>query len=129
MCRKTKHIDNVFENFDITCQNRKGAKRASGGIALLTKKCITPYVNIIENVDGMISGNNYDDFIMWFNVDSKLVNNGMLLGVVYFPPQNSQYSSIEMFVRVFILLIYRMHCVYDICNILPVPCMWFLVNK
>ena len=33
-------------------------------------------------------------------------------------------------VRVFILLIYHMHCVYDICNILPVPlCGFWLINE
>jgi len=90
------NLNDVFENFDIICKNRKRAKRASGGVALLTKKCVTQYVHIIENVDGM-SIDNDDDFLMWVKVDSKLVKNGMLLCIVYIPPQNSPYSSVEMF--------------------------------
>ena len=81
-------LQNDFHDFCIYVQNRSIAKRASGGIALLVKKNIAKYFHKIDTDD---------DFTLWFNVDSDLLGHKILLCVSYIPPENSVYSSLQMF--------------------------------
>ena len=89
------NINDMFREFDIFYKNRRLAKRASGGVALLVKKNISNHVHIHEpttNFENNIS----DDFIMWVKIE-KLFKVNVLLGITYIPPESSPYSSIDMF--------------------------------
>ena len=77
------HIDG-FTTFQKTRQN---AKSASGGVAILIKSDLEPYFEVTQGKC---------DFAVWLK--SSILNPcKVLLGVVYIPPENSKYSSINMF--------------------------------
>jgi len=87
--------DNLFLHYDMLYKNRKGAKRASGGIAILIKKNISKHVHTIE-IDNNLEHIVNDDFVIWVKVVDMFEYN-IIMGITYIPPENSNYSSIELF--------------------------------
>ena len=81
-------VDELFSDFTIINKNRKGAKKASGGIALLVHNHLVKQVQILN-----VSSDN--DFVMWLRID--LFEKNLILAIVYLPPEGSRYSNIEMF--------------------------------
>jgi hypothetical protein len=72
--------------YQLIPRNRKGSKIASGGVAALIKE------DICENFQP-VQGN--CDFALWLM--GKMAGNDVLVGVVYIPPANTDYSDITMF--------------------------------
>ena len=110
---KTKTLANDFEyfinNYDIICLSetkldqldivtfgefneyfkcRKGARRSSGGIAVLVKKHLSKLITLL---------NNEDDFTLWFKMENIIGGKSSLFCIAYIPPDNSSYSSIDLF--------------------------------
>ena len=82
------------EGFTILpCVIRQNCKSKSGGICVLVRDCFCKYVKVIDPV----YFSSHSDFVMWFTVDEKLLFEKTLFGVIYIPPENSSYSSIDMF--------------------------------
>ena len=77
-----------FNDFILHTNCRKGAIRSSGGVAILLKRSMYKFVSILENDD---------DFSIWFTIDKIIDNQKMLCCVAYVPPENSNYSSLDMF--------------------------------
>ena len=73
--------DNLFLDFDILYKNRKSAKRASGGVALLTKKNISNHVHMIE-IDNVSDQTVNNDFVMWVKIVDLLEFN-LIMGITY----------------------------------------------
>ena len=60
-------------------------KRKSGGIAVAYKKCLENYITAIETDSKLV---------LWFGISDKLTRKGTFLcGVVYIPPQNTDYAA------------------------------------
>lgn len=58
----------------------------SGGITLIVKDTISPYINVIKNESKLI---------MWFSISKLLTgkNEDLLCGIVYIPPSGSRYAN------------------------------------
>jgi len=99
---KTKTLANDFEyfinNYDIICLSetkldqldivtfgqfneyfkcRKGARRSSGGIAVLVKKHLSKLITLL---------NNEDDFTLWFKMENIIGGKSSLFCIAYIPP-------------------------------------------
>ena len=81
-------ISNEFDGYIVFNNNRTKCLHASGGVALRVKDSLSKHFHLLKCTN---------DVYMFFQVDSDLLGKKFLLGVVYIPPENSKYSSIEMF--------------------------------
>ena len=81
-------LSNYFDGYNFMHKNRKFAKHASGGVALLVKRSIYKYFKSVHSEN---------DWSLWFHIDKELFGQEILIGVVYIPPESSRYSSVEMF--------------------------------
>ena len=88
--RKLGSLDSFdIQNFSILqLINRKQAKIRSGGIAVLVKDTIFEHVKVL---------NSSSENVLWFTVNSSLLHELVLFGVVYIPPESSSYSNISIF--------------------------------
>ena len=66
----------------------KGARRSSGGVTLSVKKHLSNCITIL---------NNEDDFSLWFKIENVIGGNSTICCITYIPPENSRYSTIELF--------------------------------
>ena len=75
-----------LSGYTIYTKNRKQfMKRKSGGIAIAYKKCLENYITPIETDSKLV---------LWFRISDKLTRKGTFLcGVVYIPPQISDYAA------------------------------------
>ena len=88
---KTDMLDDLqMDGFELYLQNRSGYLRKSGGIGLAVKNNIKEHVRRI---------NCKSEYVIWFSISKCLFNidQDVLLGVVYLPPECSKYSSQDMF--------------------------------
>lgn len=67
---------------------REKCKRKSGGISVFVKNYIHKFVNVIDNSS---------QCLYLFTVDKKLMYHDTLFGVLYIPPENSVYGSVDLF--------------------------------
>ncbi len=76
--------------YKIYRSDRKNARRPSGGVAVLVRNEICKYVKFIETDL---------DFLLYFVIEKALIgtDQDVLCCVVYIPPENSDYSNINMF--------------------------------
>jgi len=92
---KLNDLDHVeLEQFDIFYKNRSINKhRRSGGIALLVKKNISKYVTILETKSKLV---------IWFVVSKQYTSleQDILCGTVYIPPENSSYATDDPFLEI-----------------------------
>jgi exonuclease III len=68
-------------------KNRKNARAASGGVAVLIKDSLTEY---FEPQDGNC------EFVLWLKGKVQ-PERETLMGIVYIPPEGTKYSDIQMF--------------------------------
>ena len=76
-----------IEGFQIFSKNRKASsKYRSGGITLLIKESLAPYISVLKSNSKLI---------LWFLISKKIMldNADLLCGIVYIPPIGSKYSS------------------------------------
>jgi hypothetical protein len=90
---KTDNCDEIeIPDFRLVhMQNRKAlSNRRSGGIVLYAKNDLAPHVKAVETES---------DFILWFEMKGCVfsLNDDVLCGIVYIPPENSRYSSPDAF--------------------------------
>jgi exonuclease III len=88
---KLDSLDTVsLNNFDLHFKHRKQfSRRKSGGIAVAIKTHLSKYITIIENDCNMV---------LWFTLDRNLTQGeSVLYGVVYVPPENSEFSVNDPF--------------------------------
>ena len=81
-------LNDALHDFCGFYHNRKGFKRASGGIALLVRKNLADSIHLIHSEH---------DHCAWFLVDNVVFGYQVIIGIVYIPPENSNYSSLELF--------------------------------
>jgi exonuclease III len=78
---KLSSLDSLeFDKFELYTKCRSGAKRSSGGVALLLKRNFSKFVTKL---------NNDDDFSFWFIVNDISDNNKTLYCIAYIPPESS----------------------------------------
>ncbi len=88
-------VDDVIElpGFSSIAKHRKQAVlRKSGGIGVFVKNSISSY---IENI------NSENEYALWLKIDKKLTNieEDLILGVLYVPPEKSRFFNDEMFLN------------------------------
>ena len=67
------------------------SNRRSGGIALYVKNNLISYVKVV-----MTECN----FILWFEMKGCILDDNLLYGIVYIPPENYIYSSPDAFTQI-----------------------------
>ena len=74
-------------------KNRQKIGRKSGGIILGYKDPLENYIEPLETESS---------YIIWFKVSSKLfnLNDDLIFGIVYIPPEGSSYLSTDAFDQV-----------------------------
>ena len=74
-------------------KNRKSFKNNSGGIVIIFKKNLSKHIQFIESDS---------EFVQWVEISEKYlnINEKLLLGCVYIPPDSSIYSSDECFTEI-----------------------------
>ena len=83
---KTDSLDTLtIPNFKLMCNHRKHiAKKKSGGIVVAYKSHLDRYITYLENNSKLV---------LWFKLADSLTKCGTVLcGVVYIPPENSEYA-------------------------------------
>lgn len=92
---KLDDLDHLeIPNFVLFFKNRKTiSRRKSGGIALAVKTHLVKYVKIIETDCNLV---------LWFSLDKHLtkLRKDSLYGVVYIPPENSDFSINDPFLEI-----------------------------
>lgn len=81
------------QNVDIHLENRKQiSRRKSGGIALLVKRDLSRYINVID-IDFKL--------VLWFTISKEVTKtkSEILCGVVYIPPEYSEYLVHDPFLK------------------------------
>ena len=104
-------LESLLNNYDILCltetklddldeiqcndfifhhKNRKKFINKSGGIALGYKSYLESFIKPITTDC---------QFVLWFSIDKKVFDSpeNVIFGIVYVPPENSSYSSVEAF--------------------------------
>ncbi|CAG2184524.1 unnamed protein product [Mytilus edulis] len=89
---KTDNCDHLsLPGYTFKMKNRFSlSNRRSGGLIICYKDEISKYVRLIENES---------NFVMWINVSSQYtkLDDDVILGSVYIPPENTRYSSSDSF--------------------------------
>jgi len=96
---KLDSLDTVnIEGFTLYFKHRKDiAQKKSGGIAIAINNNISKYVKIIETECKLL---------FWLSISKHLtMQEDIILGVVYIPPENSQYSVDDPFLILTLKLI------------------------
>lgn len=86
---KTDQLDDISLNdFDLYFKHRKDiSKYKSGGIALACRKNLSQFVSFIDTQSKLV---------LWFVISKRLTKTeDILCGVVYIPPESSDYSIIN----------------------------------
>ncbi|CAG2247197.1 unnamed protein product [Mytilus edulis] len=92
--RKQTKLDDLDEiqcnDFIFHHKNRKKFINKSGGIALGYKSYLESFIKPITTDC---------QFVLWFSIDKKVFDSpeNVIFGIVYVPPENSSYSSVEAF--------------------------------
>ena len=92
---KLDDVDSVeIQGYEVFMHNRKRISRhRSGGIALIVKTELLPYIKVI---------NSKSQLIVWFGI-SKLItlnNEDMYCGIVYIPPIRSKYAHEDPYLEI-----------------------------
>jgi hypothetical protein len=74
---QAEQFDLNVKNFVVHNKNRKNAKAASGGVAILVKSHLSMCVQVVQN---------NCEFAVWVRV-KRLIDKDILLGAVYIPPE------------------------------------------
>ncbi|CAG2236183.1 unnamed protein product [Mytilus edulis] len=89
---KTDNCDHLsLPDYTFKMKNRLSlSNRRSGGLIIFYKDKISKYVRLIENES---------NFVMWINISSQYtkLDDDVILGSVYIPPENTRYSSSDSF--------------------------------
>lgn len=89
---KLDDIDDInVAGFQVICKNRKGARKASGGIAVLVKTEIAQHIETF-NPD--------DPDVLWLKVKQPYVGKETAFCLTYIPPENSRYTDPTIFERI-----------------------------
>ncbi|XP_060554602.1 uncharacterized protein LOC132715603 [Ruditapes philippinarum] len=92
-CDNLDFID--LPGYDVFMKNRHDirTRRKSGGLALFVRKDISKYVKIIETDCKLV---------LWFTVSKSIckTDNDLLCGVIYIPPEYSEYSVEDPFLEI-----------------------------
>ena len=85
---KTDTIDDIeIHDHVLYFKHRKEiSKRKSGGIALAYRKSISQYINPLVTESKLV---------LWFTVSKNLTKFDLLCGIIYIPPEASEYSVKE----------------------------------
>ena len=90
---KTDDLDLInIPEYVVYFNNReKISRRKSGGIALLIKSELQPYVKVERN--------HFSKLVLWFSISHKLMSteSDVYCGVVYIPPVGSRYANEDPF--------------------------------
>ena len=88
---KTCIYDEIrMKNFKLVAKHRLNCKRKSGGIGILINEQIYDSVEVLTNDS---------EFVSWIKIKGSLFNSteDVIIGVVYIPPEGSDYSTIDSF--------------------------------
>ena len=92
---KTDDIDVLeLENYEFVMKNRKKYGRVnSGGIVLAFRNYLKDHITIHETECKSV---------LWFELSKNVTNfdNNLIVGIIYIPPENSKYSSRELFTNI-----------------------------
>ena len=92
---KTDDIDVLeLENYEFVMKNRKKYGRVnSGGIVLAFRNYLKEHITIHETECKSV---------LWFELSKNVTNfdNNLIVGIIYIPPENSKYSSRELFTNI-----------------------------
>ena len=77
-----------IEGFQVHTLNREHCERTSGGIVLLTKIKFNKYIRVL---------NGETENMLLCRLNKYILGKPTILGVKYIPPENSPYSSINIF--------------------------------
>ena len=79
-----------LDGYEYFAKHRTKYKRISGGLGVFVKNEILQYVTVVRNDS---------EYIMWLKLDKMLFSHDKdtLIGIVYLPPEGSDYSSEDSF--------------------------------
>lgn len=75
-------------NFKYIAKNRKKSRHKSGGIGIYVSDTFFPHVKVVDT--------DYNNSL-WLLIDDTVIGFKFLLGIVYIPPESSNYSNINLF--------------------------------
>ena len=92
---KTDDLDNIeLDGYDLKMKNRgKFLHRKSGGLVLGYKKELASKIRVFSTDS---------KFVFWFRVSRDIFNldEDIIFGIVYVPPENTRYSSSAAFAEI-----------------------------
>ena len=92
---KTDQYDNLLlpNGYSFKAKHRQKCDRKSGGIIIVYKDSLGKFLQFYDSES---------DFVQWVKVGNDYLNleNDLILGCIYIPPENSKYSSNEAFVEI-----------------------------
>ena len=80
--------------YEIVCKNRKKISRyRSGGIALIIKSSVFPFISVHENSSNLVQ---------WFSISKRLTNlaSDILCRNIYIPPYGSKYAHQDPYLEI-----------------------------
>jgi hypothetical protein len=77
-----------IDGYTIYMKNRQKARRSSGGVAIIVKNELCKHIKIIDT---------NSEFTLWFKISKNVTGYELLCCNIYIPPENSNYSNINMF--------------------------------
>ena len=87
----------VISGYKCYMFNRTVCKTQSDGIALLVKEHLLEFVKPLESSN---------ECAFWLEIDEKLPDKNLLLGIVYIPPESSPYSNVSIFHHIELYIFY-----------------------
>lgn len=86
---KLDQFDSVNSNgFKFIFAIRERARRKSGGVGVLIKNDLWPYIKVLDDKN---------ENCLWFELNVNTNCKKIIIGAVYLPLEGSPYSSIELF--------------------------------
>ncbi|VDI30247.1 Hypothetical predicted protein [Mytilus galloprovincialis] len=90
---KTDKLDIISLPNGYSCfsKHRSKFKRKSGGIVIIYKSELEKFLTFPKTKS---------EFVQWIQFSKDLLNDNVLMGCVYIPPEGSKYSSVDAFTEI-----------------------------
>ncbi|CAG2186250.1 unnamed protein product [Mytilus edulis] len=90
---KTDKLDIISLPNGYSCfsKHRSKFKRKSGGIVIIYKSELEKFLTFLKT---------NSEFVQWIQFSKDLLNDNVLMGCVYIPPEGSKYSSVDAFTEI-----------------------------
>lgn len=92
---KTDELDDLKlpNEYSFYAKHRKKFKRKSGGIVVVYRNLLSKFLNLI---------NSESEFVQWVEICKNIsnLNERILLGCIYIPPEYTRYSTDESFIEI-----------------------------